>query len=356
MPHRLIHCLDFIGFAPKAIIAGVVSLAGLIYTSVPATITPDVVTNWITTISVSLVSAITGVTTVLVVARKRYEKAMEGSLSNQLATVTARPVALKADTERSRGQLHDVRNEQGQERSTLRIESRGNPGPIERPATASPSTRCGAGSSMPNSRAAGTTRRPSSPACSPCSGRSDAGEGARMSWRISRPSTPCPGPPGPPSSRADEIANGRATRRAPEDSWPRHRRFSMNANQPEAGGRGASEPSLPPGDDELERRWRELFQQMATATRWLARGADFVLKAHRGRRYWCLRFNAIVRGRRCRGTILIGDEQDTELLRRARLAVNRLRAEAVALECLLRCARLAERSGRGRDPAEDFEA
>jgi hypothetical protein len=51
----------------------------------------------------------------------------------------------------------------------------------------------------------------------------------------------------------------------------------MNGYESEAGGEGAIGPPLPPADDELERRWKALFEEMATATKWLARGADFEL-------------------------------------------------------------------------------
>lgn len=128
----------------------------------------------------------------------------------------------------------------------------------------------------------------------------------------------------------------------------------MKGYEPEAGGGGAIETRATSAEDELEFRWREVFEQMVSAERWLASGAVFELKAFRGRKYWCLRFHAVVRGRRNRGTIVIGTEWDTELLRRARLAVNRLRADAVALKCLLRCAKLTARTGRRREITEDF--
>lgn len=79
-----------------------------------------------------------------------------------------------------------------------------------------------------------------------------------------------------------------------------------------------------------------MFEEMNSASKWLAQRADFELASYRGRRYWLLRYSAVVQGRRRRGTIVVGLEHETELLRRARLVLKQARINEVLRTFMVR--------------------
>lgn len=124
--------------------------------------------------------------------------------------------------------------------------------------------------------------------------------------------------------------------------------------RPDAHNRAADESGLTPDEAELERRWAEIERQMHEAEYWLGRQGSFVRKVHRGQAYIVLRFRARLKGRRRQCAILIGREDEVELLRRAQSLLRRFRSEAELLKISFRMIQLASRGRRDAERSDPW--
>lgn len=96
-------------------------------------------------------------------------------------------------------------------------------------------------------------------------------------------------------------------------------------------GTGATPMGKPPvalPDDGLERRWRAVESKLASHEERLAnQGGLVAMRSASGRRVWVVRVVDVVGGRRVHKSIYVGGDDRPELLRRARLWLDRCRVK-----------------------------